>query len=251
METYGRPPSLQELTSAALRSASPTDRAYHQLKRGILTCQLIAGSRLDERALARKFGVTHSPVREACRRLLMEGLVIAAPGNGHGVAPITLSEIRDLCELRKIVESKTAALAAQRVRPEQAARLLMLAELPYEPGKRETYDRYLRANSAFHSQLARTAGNPRLEAVVIAVLDHLQRPLYLGLDLGLDPNEATREHMEVVDAVRRKRPSLAARLMEQQLERGEKRMLAVLASSKLAAQVAGKTARAAAASRRK
>jgi DNA-binding GntR family transcriptional regulator len=251
MNAQGRPPSLQELTPTSLRSANPTDRAYHQLKRGILTCQLIAGSRLDERALARKFGVAHSPVREACRRLAMEGLVIAAPGKGHGVAPITPSEIRDLCELRKIVESKTAALAAQRVRPEQAARLLVLAELSYQPGNRATYDRYLHANLAFHSQLARTAGNMRLEAVVLSVLDHLQRPLYLGLDLGLDPHEATREHMEVVDAVRRKRPSLAARLMEQQLERGEKRMFAVLGSSKHGAQAAAKPARPAAAARRR
>jgi DNA-binding GntR family transcriptional regulator len=236
MDSYGRPPSLKELASVASRSATPTDRVYVQLKRGILTCNLAAGKSLDEQAIAKGIGVAHSAVREACRRLALEGLVVGAPGNSHRIAPITLTDIRELCELRKTVEAKVAALAAQHVRPDQAARLLALAELNYKPGKRETYARYLRANSAFHFQLARTAGNARLEAVVVAVLDHLQRPLYLGLDIGLDPDEATREHMELVDAVRRKRPALAARLMIGQLERAEKRMLAALASSSLNAE---------------
>lgn len=228
---YGRPPSLGELLASARGPTTPTDRAYQYLKRGILTCQLRAGSRLDERSLAKKIGAPRPALREAFHRLAMEGLVVRAPGDGHGVAPITLADIRELCELRKIVESKVASLAAQRIRPAQIARLLALAELDYQPGKRETYDRYLQSNSAFHAQLACTAGNSRLETVVVSVLDHLQRPLYLGLDIGLDRDEATAEHLELVDVIRRKRPVLAARLMSAQLTRSEKRMIDAFASA--------------------
>lgn len=222
---YGRPPSLSELLASSHDSATPADRAYERIKRAILTCELRAGSKLDERALAKKYGVPRASLREAFHHLAMEGLIFPAPRNGYGVAPITVADIRELCEVRKIVESKVASLAAERIRPAQVARLLALAELDYQPGKRETYESYLRANCAFHAQLARTAGNARLETVVLAVLDHLQRPLYLGLDLGLDRDHATGEHLELVDVIRRKRPALAERLLASQLARSEKRMI--------------------------
>ena len=80
-------------------------------------------------------------------------------------------------------------------------------------------------NPAFPRQLAHASRNARLESAVASVLDQIQRPLYLGLDVGLDSHEATSEHLQVVDAVRHKRPVLAARLMWDQITSAEKRMI--------------------------
>ncbi len=204
---------------------TPAERAYYELKSRILTCQLAAGSRLQEKTLSGEIGVTPELLRDACRRLMPERLVREEGPQIYSVAPFTLADIRELTEMRRIVESRTAALAAEHVRPYEIARLLILAELSYQPGERKTYMRYLLYNTAFHRQLAHAARNSRLEATVISVLDQIQRPLYLGLDVGLDPDEATAEHLDIVDAVRHKRPALAGRLMWDQITSSEKRMI--------------------------
>lgn len=210
---------------------SPSLRAYCELKRRILTCRVAPGEPVDEKGLSKELGVPAGVFREACHHLARERLLCTSKRQGFTVSPLSLKEIREICELRRIVESKSAALAAERVRPEQAVRLLALAELNYTPGARHTYELYLKNNTAFHQQLARTTGNAWLETTVVSVLDQMNRPLYLGLDLGLDPQEATAEHLRIVDAVRRKRPSLAQRLIWTQLAATERRIIAAFGES--------------------
>lgn len=204
---------------------TPAERAYYELKGRILTCQIAAGSRVHEKALSSEIGVKPELLRDACRRLLQERLVREESPLVFTVAPFTITDIRELTEMRRTIESRTAALAAERVRPYEIARLLILAELNYRPGDRRTYLRFLLYNTAFHRQLAHAARNSRLEAAVAGVLDQIQRPLFVSLDVGLDPETATGRHLELVDAIRQKRPSLAARLMWNQITATEKRMI--------------------------
>ena len=69
----------------------------------------------------------------------------------------------------------------------EQAELLALAELCYTPGNRQTYETYLRANTAFHLAVARCARNPSLEQIVISVLNQLQRPFTSGSMWGSTP----------------------------------------------------------------
>jgi DNA-binding GntR family transcriptional regulator len=208
-----------------------TQRAYGELKRRILTCRLAPGTPLPERSLGKELGIARMVFHQVCLRLAQDELVRPGTSKTFFVAPFTLADIRELCELRRIVEGQSAALAAERSEPSGVARLLAVAELRYQPGERHTYESYLRTNTAFHRRLALAAQNPRLEAAVTSVIGHIQRPLYLGLDFGLDPEEATAEHLMIVDAVRRRRQSLAAQLMESQIRSAEKRMIEALGDS--------------------
>ncbi|MDE3137189.1 MAG: GntR family transcriptional regulator [Acidobacteriota bacterium] len=204
---------------------TPAERAYYELKSRILTCQLAIGSRVQEKPLSGEIGVTPDLLRDACRRLIRERLIHEDGPQLYSVAPFTVADIRELTEMGRTIESRAAALAAERVRPYEIARLLILAELTYQPGDRRTYLRYLLYNTAFHRQLAHAARNTRLEATIASVLDQIQRPLYLGLDVGLDPVDATAEHLDLVDAVRHKRSAMAARLMWDHITASEKRMI--------------------------
>ncbi len=210
---------------------TPAQRAYGDLKRGILTCRLAPGTPLEERCLVKELGIAPMVFHNVCMRLAQEELVRPENSKTFVVAHFTLADIRELCELRRIVEGQSAALAAERSGPSEVARLLAVAELRYEPGERRTYESYLRMNTAFHRQLALAAQNTRLEAAVSSVIGRIQRPLYLGLDFGLDTEEATAEHLMIVDAVRRRRPSLAAQLMESQIRSAEKRMIEAFGDS--------------------
>jgi DNA-binding GntR family transcriptional regulator len=94
------------------------DRVYSKLKQQILTCRLAPEHRLIESELCAALHVSRTPLREALNRLALEGLVVAAPLAGYIVAPLTIEDIRDLTEVRQIVESEAAALAAQRRDPD-------------------------------------------------------------------------------------------------------------------------------------
>lgn len=223
-----RPQALIELNRPLAPPSALADRAYAALKHDILTCKLPPGERLIEKNLCSALGISRTPLREALNRLGLEGLVSLVPYHGFEVAPITLQDIRDMCELRYVLEVDTASKATQRATVEEIAKLFQLAELRYVPGSRETYEDYLRANSAFHIALAHCSHNARLESTVVSLLDHLQRPLYFGLDVGLDAEEATAEHLSVVDAVRRRDCEMAARVMGEQILKAEERMLAAM-----------------------
>lgn len=221
-------PGLIELDPSPPRPSVLADRVYEALKHRILTCTLKPGDRLIELNLCATLNVSRTPLREAFNRLSHEGLVQASPYRGYSVAPLSARSFQDLCEVRRLIEPQVAALAAERATAEDTSKLLHLSKLEYSPGDKPSYEGYLRANSAFHLELARCARNSQLESIVVAVLDRHQRPCYLGLDVGLDAAESTVEHVEVVMAIREKKPAKARELMSKHIAAGERRILAAL-----------------------
>ena len=226
-----RPRTLIELKRSVEPPEALPDRVYSILKYRILTCALMPGQRLNEKEIAEALQVSRTPLREALNRLAQENLLARTPYRGYAVAPVTAEDIRNLCEVRLILETAAAGLAAERATPEELRRLARKVGLRYTPGHRETYSAYLKANSIFHRELARASHNVRLESLVMAVLDELQRPLYLGLDIGLDADSATQEHVVLVEAVKDRDPARARRLQSEQITRAGERMIAALGST--------------------
>lgn len=230
--SHTRSRALIELDPNDVQPWKPTgtlpDRIYAALKHRILTCALRPGERLLEREVCASLQVSRTPLREALNRLALEGLVVTSPNRGCVVAPISVEDIRDLCELRQLVEVEAATLAAQRATASDVERLRSLAELRYRPGDRRTYEDYLRANTAFHLAVVQCACNRRLESIVASLLDQLQRPLYLGLDLGLDAEQETQEHLDLVAAIARHDPEAARRVRRVGSARTHKAVLAAV-----------------------
>ncbi len=220
--------SLIELDPAVRPPSALPDRIYATLKHRILTCAILPGARIVEKELCGEIGVSRTPLREALNRLALEGLVVLIPYRGYAVAPLSVDGFRELCEVRRVLEAESAALAAERAGQEDIRRLEELAETRYNRGDRRTYERYLRANSSFHQALVRATHNARLEAMVMSSLDQHQRPLYLGLGVGVDGKASTREHREVVEAVRAHDPARSRQLMTQHIARAEERIITAL-----------------------
>lgn len=223
-----RQPSLVELDATIEPPQALPDRVYSVLKYRILTCMILPGQRLNEKEIASELRVSRTPLREALNRLSQEHLLTRTPYCGYTVSLVTEDDIRNLCETRLILETATAELAAKRATPAEIERMMQCVELRYTPGDRVTYAEYLKANSIFHRELARASHNGRLESMVMAVLDELQRPLYLGLDVGLDAEDATREHVLLVDAIKSRDSALARRLQSEQITRAGERMIAAM-----------------------
>jgi len=220
--------SLIELDPILSPTLAMPDRIYAALKHRILSGRLLPKQRIVEKEICTEIGVSRTPLREALNRLALEGLVILLPYRGYMVTPVTVEDFQNLCELRRIIEPGTAALAAQRATVEHIERLVEVAETRYTIGDPETYENYLRNNSAFHLALVKCTGNTRIESIVMSLLDQHQRPLYLGLGRGIDAEASTAEHLEVIDAVRAHNPSRAHTLMYEHISRGEQRIVAAL-----------------------
>ena len=204
------------------------DRVYSVLKYRILTCAVAPGQRLNEKDIAEELRVSRTPLREALNRLAQESLLTRIPYCGYAVAPVTKDDIANLCELRFVVETAAAELAAERATPEEIGHLSQSVELQYTPGDRKTYPQYLKANSIFHRGMARASHNGRLESMVMSILDELQRPLYLGLDMGLNAENATKEHVELVDAITSHDPGWARRIHGEHIRAASDRMIAAI-----------------------
>lgn len=228
MAIQGSSIPVSELEPVLLPRTALPDRVYAVLKHRVLTCVLEPGKRLNERQLSEELNISRTPLREALNRLALEGLLDLIPFKGYVVTPVTVEQIRSLSELRRILESAAAAIAATRSTAAEQKQLLRLAKLRYTPGNRRTYERYLRANTDFHVAMVRCSRNPHLEQMVVSVLDQLQRPLYLGLDVGINAREATREHLLVLKAIRAKDAEGARKIMAEQILRAEKRIVDAL-----------------------
>ena len=86
---------------------------YENLKRRIIDCELIPGMPINEADFASELGVSKTPVREALRQLERDGFVDNVPGRGSTISHITPMDIREILEIREIIETGAAKLAAR------------------------------------------------------------------------------------------------------------------------------------------
>jgi len=182
-------------------STSLAEQAYLQLRKEILTCTLAPGQVVSERELARRYEISKTPIREALAQTCHEGLMQRLPGRGYIVAPITIKDIRELFDLRLILEVAATEQAAQNPSPEQIIKLKEMAVVSYNLDDPESHTLFLKTNRDFHLALAEAAGNKRLVDMLGQLLNEMNRLFYLGLRLRDSSEEMTREHQEVVAAL--------------------------------------------------
>lgn len=183
--------------------ASLAEQAYVRLQQDILTCALAPGQVVSERELAGRYGVSKTPMREALNQVCHDGLVQRLPGRGYMVAPITIKDVRDLFDLRLILELAAVERAAQQSSPAQIAMLKEMAAVSYRLDDPPSHVLFLKANRSFHLALAEAADNRRLVSLLAGLLIELDRLFHLGLRLRDSSEEMRQEHQEVVAALER------------------------------------------------
>ena len=104
------------------------DVVFNTLRKAILKGELKPGERLMEIALAERLGVSRTPVREAMRKLELEGLVVMIPRRGAQVANITEKDLNDVLEVRISLENLSIENACARMTEEQLAELWKAAK---------------------------------------------------------------------------------------------------------------------------
>lgn len=153
-------------------------RIYRILRRQLITGHLAPGDRFGVQALADEFEVSVTPVRDALQMLSQEGLVDIRPRSGYFVRQVTLKELRDLLDLRKILELAAVERAALRIQDEQLEALRHV-HAGYTGDDDVSYERYTEENRRFHVLLAQAGGNQELAETLGHLHDRLARFMVL------------------------------------------------------------------------
>lgn len=187
-------------------------RIYKEIRRSIIMQHLRPGERLSVEDLARQYGTSITPVREALQMLDQEGLVTIKPRSGYFVTRLTLKQLRDLLELRGILELASVERAAQRITPEQLTRLERV-HAGYTGDDEESYDRYTDENREFHYLIAEAAGNEELANLLRHIHERLAR--YMVMRRGGQSQLHT--HARILDALRRHDVAAARQAMWEEI----------------------------------
>ncbi|MFF7180983.1 FCD domain-containing protein [Streptomyces sp. NPDC008121] len=164
---------------------------------GVFAC----GSRLTEEQLARRYGVSRVPVREALRTLESEGFVVTRRHAGAHVAEPTEQEAADLLDMRALLEPLGAARAAQRRTEAHLKVLRGLVRLGQERARRGQGEDLRSLDGWFHETLAQASGSPALTALLTQLRHKIA--WMCAIEPAAQPVEAWAEHGAIVDAVAR------------------------------------------------
>lgn len=150
------------------------DVVFNTLRQAILRGELKPGERLMEVQLANKLGVSRTPIREAIRKLELEGLVLMIPRKGAEVADITEKSLRDVLEVRRALEELAVRLACDKIREDEIEELKKAEKEFKETLECGDVTAFAEADVKFHDIIYRTTDNERL----IQLLYNLREQMY-------------------------------------------------------------------------
>ena len=196
------------------QSVRLSEQVYQALLESILNGELVSGEVVSELSLAKSLGVSRTPVHDALVQLIKDGLVTQDPNRRPVVASFTSDDIREVFELRRLLEGEAAALAALRIdRPTLSSLRVIADKLEREWGKSGWVERWADYDEKFHEEIAAASGNSRLHREVTQY-----RTIHRGLNkthTGAEVlHQALIEHVRILDALDRRDSPAARAAME-------------------------------------
>ena len=178
------------------------ESAYTQLRELILTGELAPESSITENSIVERLAIGKTPVREAMRRLVLEGLLDVTPRLGYTVVGISQQDVDDIFQLRVITEVAAAQLAIERITDDALNRLEELGSVGYDPEDAGSLDRFLSVNAEFHDILGSQSANRRLADLVTRLMTESRRFVQIVSLTGFHGKDVVVQHQAIVDALR-------------------------------------------------
>ncbi len=207
---------------------SLTARAQTEIERMIMTGELRGGDRVNEIALSERFGTSRGPIREACRALAQEGLLVAVPNRGVFVRELELREALEVYDIRSALDELMGRTIAERITDAQIKELWTLIEGMDAAAADRDLERYYPANLDFHNRLLALAGNRRLERLYRSLVKELHLFRRKGLLQRGSMAISNAEHRQIVAAIAERDPIAAGVSMKSHVLAAKQRLLAAV-----------------------
>ena len=194
------------------------DVVFHTLREAILKGELKPGERLMELQLASKLGVSRTPIREAIRMLEQEGLAVTIPRRGAEVARMTEKDMKDVLQIREVLDELAVRLACDNITKEEIKELEKQMLQFENSTKQGDIKKIAEADVAFHDTIYHAAGNAKL----VTMLDNMREQIYRYrveyLKEGETRDVLVKEHEELTKAIRERDVERAKQLSFQHIE---------------------------------
>lgn len=199
---------LRELVLEAIREA---------IKNGSLQPR----ERLMEIQLADELGVSRTPVREALRKLELEGFIVMVPRKGAYVSDLTMKDVADVFEIRAALEGLAAALAAERITEEELENMERLLVEKGEAINLDDIGKLVAVDTKFHEVMYQASRNERLSAIISNLREQIQRFRLTSLSIPGRKEDSLREHRNLLEAIQARDIQLARQLAQEHIENAE------------------------------
>ncbi|WP_300277198.1 GntR family transcriptional regulator [Peptacetobacter sp.] len=217
---------MENLTKLNLDNYKPLrDVVFESLRKAIVEGNLKPGQRLMEVQLAEQLGVSRTPVREAIRKLELEGFVIMLPRKGAYVADMSVKDIIDVLEVRGALEGLAANLAAERMDENEIEELKKASEALNKAMETEDLDEILKRDVEFHQRIFEASGNKKLTQMINSLWEQVYR---FRAGYMSDQNAMQgiiEEHEHLIDAIVSGEGEKASKCAKEHIERAEQYMI--------------------------
>ncbi len=184
----------------AVEARSQSEEAYARILERIVCLEMAPGSVVNEARLREEIKIGRTPIREALQRLARENLVRSIPHRGTFVTDVNITDLARITEVRVVIESHAARLAAEKLAAadrEAIEELLELLHRGYVTDQRDL----MQLDRRIHRTIYRAARNPFLEATLERYFNLSLRLWYLVIDREVRLREAVDEHVKLLQAI--------------------------------------------------
>jgi len=198
---------------------------FNTLRDAIIAGELKPGERLMEVQLAEKMGVSRTPVREAIRKLELEGLVCMTPRKGVHVAELSVKDIIDVLEVRATLDGLATALSASRITDDEIKELNRINTQLITNMEKENLPGIVKKDVEFHEVIYRSSRNEKLLQIINNLREQVQRFRIIYLKDISSPKEIIKEHQSIIEAITSRNPEAAQSLAEKHIQKQQEAIL--------------------------
>ncbi|MFY9568790.1 MAG: GntR family transcriptional regulator [Acetivibrionales bacterium] len=201
------------------------DVIFDTLREAIIVGELKPGQRLMEVQVAEKMGVSRTPVREAIRKLELEGLVEMLPRKGAHVAELSVKDIMDVLEVRATLDGLATSLSATRITDDEKKELRHLLDQFINYVEKENLQGSIKKDVEFHDVIYRSSRNDKLIQISNNLREQIQRFRIVYIKDYSSSRELIREHTEIYEAIIAGNPETAMEAARRHIKNQEETII--------------------------
>lgn len=197
----------------------------NSIRTAIADGTLRPGERLMEIQLAEELGISRTPVREAIRKLELEGIVVMIPRRGTYVSDISIKDVTEIYEIRLSLDMLAASLAAERINDDELEEMNRQLIMTANYAAQRDVEHLVECDSVFHDVLYRAARNERLVTIINNLRDQLTNLRGRSMAQPGRLTDTLQEHRNLLDAIANRDPEQAALAARVHIENAERTLL--------------------------
>lgn len=225
---------VQHLKQIPIDSYKPLrDVVVESIRQAIISGQFPPGMRLMELQLAEEMGVSRTPVREAIRKMELEGLVVMIPRRGAYVADISIKDINEVYEVRTALDVLSAGLAAERIDKSEIQEMRELLAEEAALVEARDYPKIIDNDTAFHDVIYRASGNTLCMNIISNLREQITAIRGRSMPYPGRVEIMLKEHRAIFDAIAAGKVEKAQEAVRTHMENAEQTLLKVIKEQKL------------------